>query len=169
MLNPDDELFRQSTPEDIESIYWRYKKSKLDNLAASRQWSNIDALIGSGADIDEVIAYDKPDSDLPTVDYYVRKDGQKAPFYQLRIGSDGIDHGTFEHNIHTNAVHISRRIEVGTYVFAPFREVIIPKDDPPDGEFKTRKYIESQIAIQRERRLAVASIRDVLEIGRAHV
>jgi group II intron reverse transcriptase/maturase len=81
-------------------------------------------------------------------DTFLKYEEAKQDFFQstveIPMGADGISYETFKNELDCRCTFISQRVLNGTYLFYPFREIIVPK---PSG---------------KERVLSIATIRDVI-------
>lgn len=158
--NIDQELLLLCEPDKIEAMYWKYKKVKLDELLAENKPTVLEELIASGATYQEVMEFDHPSANFPADETIVDKNGKTRVLISIPMGADGVTYRMFEKGLTDYAKRIAKRLKDGTYLFYPFREVDIPKDDR--RSFSKPKELEEAHKEDNVRTLSIASIRDAI-------
>lgn len=161
----DAALIAACTPAHIREVYKSYKIEKLDHLRAETLPTFADLLMSQGEPLEHVLALDDLVADYPAEDYVISEWGSQRSRHkliQIPMGADGITYRMFEQNIAQIASQISRRIQGGRYIFYPFREVEVLKEPLEDGSQPRRAELIRASAAGQTRKLAIASIRDVI-------
>jgi len=161
----DTVLRNACTPAHIREVYKAYKMEKLDHLRAEGLPSLADLLMSQGESLDQILALDDLVADFPEAEYAISEWGsrkQRHKLIQIPIGADGVTYQVFDKNFAQMADQISWRIHSGRYIFYSFREVEILKEPPEDDHWPSMSELAKASAAGKTRKLAIASIRDVI-------
>lgn len=165
-VNLDTKLDEYCDPHKIEEIYWNYKRSKVDQLLAKGEPTFIDMMIRNGASLEEVLNFSHPSGNLPAADTktFISQDGKTKVVRLIAVpmGADGVTTQVFQDHLEQHCTQIGGRLQKGNYLFYPFREVVIDKENPRPPSKVSLSEIDEIIKGKHDRRLAVASIRDVI-------
>jgi len=159
----DKELLLLCEPDKIEATYWKYKEAKLDKLWAE----NIPTVEPEFEKIGDIyLEIDHPSTKFPVSETipFVDKNGKTRTksLISIPMGADGVTYQKFEKGLPDYAKRIAKRLKDGTYLFYPFREVIILKDPLPNNRRPKRKDIVEAIEKNKVRILSIAGIRDAI-------